>query len=95
MQHNCLPWSKLSFSIPESTERERLANLADQLEGPMQARGATLKQYLAHTIAPAGKKVKEVHTALEQKFDLGFGCVDISSPRVILRRIFLRKESAF
>ncbi|KAH8117181.1 hypothetical protein DFH11DRAFT_1724241 [Phellopilus nigrolimitatus] len=65
--------AKFQENAPELSEREKLANLAYQLEGPMQARGALLKQYLAHTIAPAARKVKEVHTVLEQKVDVTFG----------------------
>lgn len=61
-------------SLVELPEKERLAALADALEEPMQARGELLKQYLAHTIAPAAKKVKEVHKVIEDKVDNVFGC---------------------
>lgn len=58
------------------SSREKLAELAYELEGPMQARADQLKHYLAHTMAPATRKVKEAHTALEQKVDVAFGYVD-------------------
>lgn len=66
-------------SAPETASREKLADLAYQLEGPMQARADILKHYLAHTVAPAARKVKEVHTSLEQKVDVAFGYVFILS----------------
>ena len=65
------------FSAPEASSREKLAELAYQLEGPMQLRADQLKQYLAHSLAPATRKVKEVHNALEQKADVTFGCAYI------------------
>lgn len=39
----------------------------------MQANSEYLKQYLAHTLAPAARQVKEVHKALDEKVDVGFG----------------------
>lgn len=41
----------------------------------MKAHGMVVKQYLAHTIAPAAKRVKEVHNILEQRVDVAFGSV--------------------
>ena len=35
--------------------------------------------YLAHTIAPAARKVKEVHNVLEQKVDVPFGYAKTSA----------------
>lgn len=62
-----------AVSAPEMSEREKLAGLADDLDAPMQARGAALRHYLAHTIAPAARKVKELHHVMEQKVDVTFG----------------------
>ena len=39
----------------------------------MQVNATALKQYLAHTIAPAARKVKEVHEKYEQSVDVAFG----------------------
>ena len=50
-----------------------IAELAYKLEGPMQANSERLKQYLAHTMAPAARKVKEAHKAEEEKVEVGFG----------------------
>ncbi|KAL5529351.1 hypothetical protein ACEPAG_5336 [Sanghuangporus baumii] len=65
--------AKFQENVPESSSREKLAELAYQLEGPMQIRADQLKQHLAHTLAPATRKVKEVHKSLEQKADVAFG----------------------
>ena len=62
-------------SAPEVSARQKLAELAEELEAPMQARGTALKHYLAHTIAPAARKVKELHNVMEQKVDVTFGYV--------------------
>ena len=43
----------------------------------MQANSDQLKQYLAHTLAPAARQVKSVHKSLEEKVDVGFGCVQL------------------
>ncbi|TDL25039.1 hypothetical protein BD410DRAFT_766761 [Rickenella mellea] len=64
---------KLQSDAPQVSEREQLVALAHSLEGPMQAHGASLKQYLAHTIAPAAKRVKDVHAVIEQRVDVAFG----------------------
>ena len=45
----------------------------------MEARAEYLRHYLAHTIAPAARKVKEVHNVLEQKVDVPFGYAKISA----------------
>ena len=42
----------------------------------MEARGAALRQYLAHTIAPAARKVKEVHNKYDESVDIAYGCVN-------------------
>ncbi|THH10850.1 hypothetical protein EW145_g1042 [Phellinidium pouzarii] len=65
--------AKFQESLPEQSDREKLVNLAYELEGPMQARGDLLKQYLAHTMAPAARKVKNTHKVLEEKVDVAFG----------------------
>ncbi|KAL5490167.1 hypothetical protein ACEPAI_5000 [Sanghuangporus weigelae] len=65
--------AKFQENAPEISSREKLAELAYQLEGPMQTRADQLKQHLAHTLAPATRKVKEVHKSLEQKADVAFG----------------------
>jgi hypothetical protein len=41
----------------------------------MEARGVALRQYLAHTIAPAARKVKELHVKYDESVDVAFGCV--------------------
>lgn len=73
----CPPHKKIERltgpSVSEQTEQDKLMELAHQLEGPMQARSEILKQCLAHTIAPAARKVKSVHSVLEEKFDVTFG----------------------
>lgn len=61
------------ISTPEKSEQEKLVELAHLLEGPMEAKSEILKQYLAHTMAPAARKVKNVHNTLEEKFDVTFG----------------------
>ena len=53
--------------------------MAYQLEVPMEARAEYLRHYLAHTIAPAARKVKEVHNVLEQKVDVPFGYAKTSA----------------
>ncbi|OCB84133.1 hypothetical protein A7U60_g8807 [Sanghuangporus baumii] len=65
--------AKFQENAPEISSREKLAELAYHLEGPMQIRADQLKQHLAHTLAPATRKVKEVHRSLEQKADVAFG----------------------
>ena len=75
--------SLIRNSNDEISEKERLAGLAQELEAPMKARGALLKQYLAHTIAPAARKVKEVHASLEQNFDDAFGYVVVPCCRYL------------
>ena len=54
-------------------EQTSLADLAHRLEGPMEANSEHLKQYLAHTLGPAARQVKEVHKAFDEKVDVGFG----------------------
>ena len=53
----------------------------------MHARGEFLKQYLVYTIAPAARKVKEVHSALEQKVDVAFGFVLSRPPPCMLDEV--------
>ena len=60
-------------------EQTSLADLAYRLEGPMQANSDHLKQYLAHTLAPVARQVKDVHRNLDEKVDVGFGSVSVSS----------------
>ena len=45
----------------------------------MEARAEYLRHYLAHNIAPAARKVKEVHNVLEQKVDVPFGYAKTSA----------------
>ncbi|KAI5121025.1 hypothetical protein M0805_005970 [Coniferiporia weirii] len=65
--------ARFQENVSEQSERDKLANLAYQLEGPMQTKGDLLKQYLAHTIAPAARKVKGVHNVLEERVDFTTG----------------------
>lgn len=68
-------FSSITSSASEQSEQDKLVELAHQLEGPMQTRGDLLKRYLAHTIAPVARKVKNIHNVLEEKVDVTFGCV--------------------
>jgi len=70
--------AKFQDNAPEMSEREKLAGLAQELDAPMHARGIALRQYLAHSIAPAARKVKELHNVMEQKVDITFGVGVIS-----------------
>lgn len=59
--------------MPRTDDKDALVSLVHQLEGPMEAKGEALRRYLAHTVAPVAKRVKEANKLLEQKVDVAFG----------------------